>query len=138
MLKLLLKIRDKFWYYTNQLYPNDTPESNLKDFKLRFSMFFLPPVILLIGASGWFCSVVLNKPQDINPFNYFIVLPLSALFWFLFWKIYSRIYDIIAVYPFDKRNDSGYLKNGFFTVLLVLSEITLVFDLIYFLFKIRI
>ena len=40
MLKLLLKIRDKSWFYTNQLYPNDTPESNLKDFKLRFSMFF--------------------------------------------------------------------------------------------------
>ena len=79
MEKILIIIRDKAWFYTNQLYPNDTDEDNFKDFKLRFSLFFLPPVILLIGFCGWFFSIVLNSPKNISVYDYQVIIPLSLL-----------------------------------------------------------
>jgi hypothetical protein len=39
MLKIILSIRDKSWFYSHQLYPDDTAESNYKDFKVKFSLF---------------------------------------------------------------------------------------------------
>ena len=137
MIRFLLKLRDKSWFYTNQLYSKDTKESNLKDFKLRLSMFFLPPVIWVIGSTGWFFSVVLKMRSDINPHNYFIVLPLAGVFWFLFWNLYLLIFNKLSEYPFDKKNDSGYAKNGIFAGIIILLEFTVVFSLIYFLFQFK-
>ena len=137
MIKFLLKLRDRSWFYTNQLYPNDSKKSNLKDFKLRFSMFFLPPIIWVIGSLGWFFSVVLKMKSDVNPHNYFIVLPLAGVFWFLFWNLYLLIFNKLSEYPFDKRNDSGYTKNSIFIAIIILLELTVVFSSIYFLFQIK-
>ena len=92
MKKIILIIRDKAWFYTNQLYPNDTYENNFKDFKLRFSLFFLPPVILIIGFCGWFVSVFLEKPKNVSVYNYQIVIPFSILFALIYYYIYSFKY----------------------------------------------
>lgn len=92
MEKILIIIRDKTWFYTNQLYPNDTDEDNLKDFKLRFSLFFLPPVILIIGFCGWFFSIVLNRPKNISVYDYQVIIPLSVLFSLIYYFIYSLIF----------------------------------------------
>ena len=134
MIKLILKIRDKSWYYTNQLYPKDTEESNLKDFKLRFSLFFLPPILLLNGITAWLCSIVLNRPYYINPNNYSIVIPVGIVLAWLFWRGFTLIFNKLSVYPFDSKHDAGYLKNSLFIGTMIISELLIAFGTIFLLF----
>ena len=134
MLNLILKIRDKSWYYTNQLYLKDTEESNLKDFKLRFSLFFLPPILLLIGSTGWLCSVVFNRPYYINPNNYSIVIPIGIVPTWLFWRGFTLIFNKLSVYPFDSKHDAGYFKNRLFIGTMIISELLITFGTIFILF----
>ena len=138
MTKLILMIRDKSWFYTKQLYPNNTDESNFTDFKIRFSLFFLPPVILIIGITGWFFSVFLNKPVDISIYSYHIVIPLVIIFGSIYYYIYSFIFKKIEKFPINETNNSGYLKNGIFVVGLISSEVLIAFLLIFLIFKIRV
>ena len=135
--KILIIIRDKTWFYTNQLYPNDTDEDNLKDFKLRFSLFFLPPVILIIGFCGWFFSIVLNRPKNISVYDYQVIIPLSVLFSLIYYFIYSLIFKKIAQYPINEKNNSGLIKNRIFVGAVILVELLVAFLLIFLLFKIR-
>ena len=137
MKKILTIIRDKAWFYTNQLYPNDTDEDNFREFKLRFSLFFLPPVILIIGFSGWFFSIVLNRPKNISVYDYQVVIPLSVLFILIYYFIYSLIFKKIAQYPINEKNNSGFIKNGIFVCAVILVELLVAFLLIFLLFKIR-
>ena len=135
--KILIIIRDKTWFYTNQLYPNDTDEDNLKDFKLRFSLFFLPPVILIIGFCGWFFSIVLNRPKNISVYDYQVIIPLSVLFSLIYYFIYSLIFKKIAQYPINEKNNSSLIKNRIFVGAVILVELLVAFLLIFLLFKIR-
>ena len=137
MEKILIIIRDKTWFYTNQLYPNDTDEDNFKDFKLRFSLFFLPPVILIIGFCGWFFSIVLNRPKNISVYDYQVIIPLSVLFSLIYYFIYSLIFKKIAQYPVNEKNNSGLIKNRIFVGAVILVELLVAFLLIFLLFKIR-
>ena len=137
MKKIVLIIRDKSWFYTNQLYPNDTFEDNFRDFKIRFSLFFLPPVILIIGVCGWFFSVFLNSPKNVSVYNYQIVIPFSILFALIYYYIYSFIFKKIEEYPINEENNSVYLKNKFFVIGSILIELLITFLLIFLLFKIR-
>lgn len=138
MKKVILMIRDKSWFYTKQLYPNDTDECNFKDFKLRFSLFFLPPIILIIGICGWFFSVFLNKPTNVSIYNYQVIIPISIIFSTIYYYAYSFIFKEIEKFPIDKNNDSGYLRNGFFVVGTILLETFIAFLLIFLIFKIRV
>jgi hypothetical protein len=121
----------------NQLYPNDTDEDNFKDFKLRFSLFFLPPVILIIGFCGWFFSIVLNRPKNISVYDYQVIIPLSVLFSLIYYFIYSLIFKKIAQYPINEKNNSGLIKNKIFVGAVILVELLVAFLLIFLLFKIR-
>lgn len=137
MLSFVLKIRDKCWFYTHQLYPNDSEISNFKDFRMRFSLYFLPPAILLIGIVAWVFSVFLNRPKNIGINNFYIILPLSVIFYIAYRYLFKKLFERLAKYPYDGRHDSGYQKNRIFCVTLILIEVIVVFVLIYFLFKIR-
>ena len=137
MLSFLLKIRDKCWFFTQQLYQNDSEISNFNDFRMRFSLYFLPPVILLIGVAAWFFSIFLNKPSNIGMNNFYIVISLSVIFYVVYRYLFTKLFEKLAKYPYNNLHDSGYQKNRIFCVTLILAEIIIVFTLIFFLFKIR-
>lgn len=137
MVSFLLKIRDKCWFYTHQLYPNDSEISNFNDFRMRFSLYFLPPVILVIGVIGWFFSVFLNNPSRIGTNNFYIIVPLSVILYIAYRYLFNILFEKLAKYPYNDLHDSGYQKNRIFCITLILAEVIVVFILIFFLFKIR-
>lgn len=130
-------MRDKSWFYTNQLYHNDSEESNFRDFKIRFSMYFLPPLILVIGFLSWFFSVIIGKVVDVNINNFRIVIPVSILSFILYRLVFNAFFNKISQFPIDSTNDKGYRKNKFFCITLIMIEVLLTFSIIFLLYQIK-
>ncbi len=135
MKRIILKIRDKCWFYTNELYPNDTVESNSSDFKIRFAMFFVPLIILIIGLLAWFFSIFLNRPQNYVINNFKVVIPISIAFFFIFNFLFGLILNYLSGFPIDEKNDKGKMKNFSFLMKIIVSELVTVFVIIWILFS---
>ncbi|MDI9863564.1 hypothetical protein QM480_04475 [Flectobacillus sp. DC10W] len=134
MLKIILSIRDKSWFYSHQLYPDDTAESNYKDFKVKFSLFFIPPLLFIVSITCRLFVLSLDKPVHLDSHDYRVVFPLVILFGGMFYYVYSLIFKKIEKFPIDETNDLGINKNRIFIISVISLEMFIVFFILYLLF----
>lgn len=133
MLQFILKIRDKSWFYTNQLYQNDSEVSNFRDFKIRFAMFFVPPMVLINSIIFWHLKYTIGLSINLDENDFLTLVPLAILGLFIFIFIYNFIFKKISLYPIDNKNNSGYVKNILFLFAVILLELIISYlSLVYF------
>jgi hypothetical protein len=115
--------------------PNYAYETNFRGLKIRFMVFFCLPAVLIYTMLGKpiinSLSHIFNMGLNMRSWVFIVV---SILFCWLFWRVYTIIFDRLAAYPFNPENDAGHLKNTLYLMIMILFDFVIFFGMLFFLF----
>ena len=132
-LNVVLKSRDRLWFYAHQQYPNDSPESCESDFRMRFTGFTMIPLIIIFGTLYFIYGRVFDI-RNVNRNDLSELIPGVIVYYTTWWYFNKYVLSFLSVYPVDAKNDLDRVKN----ILYVLSiGMPLIFGSIGFLLLLR-
>lgn len=109
-LSIILKIRDRLWFYVHQQYPNDPPESHEPDFRMRFGAITLTPPNILIYTADAICRRFFDF-EIISTSNITKTIQTLVIFFISWWYFNKYVLSVLSVYPINKNNDLGKVRN---------------------------
>ncbi len=125
-LKIILKIRDRLWFYVRQQYPDDTPESYESDFRVRFCAITISPLLMIIHTLYVICSLIFNlKEGDGNGNDMGEVILGAIILGIIEWYFNKYVLSLLSIYPIDAKHDLGRLKNSLYGASVALSFLLL-------------
>ena len=109
-LHIVLKLRDRLWFYTHQQYPNDSPESCESDFRMRFLGVSLLPLFLLGGILNFIYGRIFDI-RNVNRNDLSELIPGVIVYCTTWWYFNKYVLSFLSVYPVNDKYNLGKVKN---------------------------